>query len=103
MDTNMLRGAGSRALKDALIPSTHDGQCKLDMKQVVVMVSCSGSRNMGMVCDIVIGLIGSWDVVQYFPFQGLLCFGKGNMTSSWEGANGYRCVIKVINQATRHC
>lgn len=47
METNTSCGGGSSALREAWMPSTHDGQCRLEMKQVVVMVSGCMSRNLG--------------------------------------------------------
>ena len=42
IDTFISSGAGWSALKQSRIASTHDGQCKLTMKQVVVTVVRNG-------------------------------------------------------------
>ena len=68
MDTNTSCGGGSSALRDVLMPSTHDGQCRLEMKHAVDMISACGSRNLGsdagrdMVTE---SSVGGMSVVRY--------------------------------------
>jgi hypothetical protein len=57
METTMSWSAGLNTSKEFCIASTHDGQCKLEMKHVVVRVASCGSRvlELGIVGDMVLG------------------------------------------------
>lgn len=92
IDTQMSSGAGSSALKDVLIPWTHDGQCRLEMKHVVEIKPCCGSINL----DVAAGIFAVWVACAVLvrivcEISSIWCY--GNLSRSGEAANQCRRVI----------